>query len=83
MVGCSGCSYRGVPLYIRLSTMLPIAQALLIKGFPIAPTMALLIGGAGASLPEIIMLKSIFHKKLLGAFIVSVFTMPLSLAIYS
>lgn len=65
----------GVPLYIRLSTMLPIAQALLIKGFPIAPTMALLIGGAGASLPEIIMLKSIFHKKLLGAFIVSVFTM--------
>ncbi|MBL1640056.1 permease, partial [Klebsiella pneumoniae] len=60
----------GVPLYIRLSTMLPIAQALLIKGFPIAPTMALLIGGAGASLPEIIMLKSIFHKKLLGAFIV-------------
>ena len=65
----------GVPLYIRLSTMLPIAQALLIKGFPIAPTMALLIGGAGASLPEIIMLKSIFHKKLLGAFIVSVLTM--------
>ncbi|WP_243495714.1 permease [Priestia aryabhattai] len=65
----------GVPLYIRLSTMLPIAQALLVNGFPIAPTMALLIGGAGASLPEIIMLKSIFRKKLVGAFIVSVFLM--------
>ncbi len=65
----------GVPLYIRLSTMLPIAQALLVNGFPIAPTMALLIGGAGASLPEIIMLKSIFHKKLVSAFIVSVFLM--------
>jgi uncharacterized protein len=65
----------GIPLYIRLSTMLPIAQALMIKGFPIAPTMALLIGGAGASLPEIIMLNSIFHKKLVGAFIASVFIM--------
>lgn len=65
----------GVPLYIRLSTMLPIAQALLVNGFPIAPTMALLIGGAGASLPEIIMLKSIFRKKLVSAFVVSVFLM--------
>ncbi len=65
----------GIPLYIRLSTMLPIAQALLVNGFPIAPTMALLIGGAGASLPEIIMLKSIFTKKLVGAFVVSVFFM--------
>ncbi|MBO2537229.1 permease [Rummeliibacillus suwonensis] len=65
----------GVPLYIRLSTMLPIAQGLLVNGFPVAPTMALLIGGAGASLPEIIMLKSIFSKKLVSAFIVSVFLM--------
>ncbi|MFB4212857.1 permease [Shouchella sp. 1P09AA] len=63
----------GVPLYIRLSTMLPIAQALLVQGFPIAPTMALLIGGAGASLPEIVMLKSIFKTKLVAAFVVSVF----------
>lgn len=65
----------GVPLYIRLSTMLPMAQILLVNGFPIAPTMALLIGGAGASLPEIIMLKSIFSTKLITAFITSVFLM--------
>ncbi|MBM7702866.1 permease [Metabacillus iocasae] len=63
----------GVPLYIRLSTMLPIAQSLLVSGFPIAPTMALLIGGAGASLPEVIMLKSIFRPKLIRAFVGSVF----------
>lgn len=65
----------GVPLYIRLSTMLPIANALLAGGFPLAPMMALLIGGAGASLPEIIMLKSIFQNKLVNAFIISVFIM--------
>ncbi|MGG3957638.1 permease [Bhargavaea massiliensis] len=65
----------GVPLYIRLSTMLPVSQALIAKGLPLAPTMALLIGGAGASLPEIIMLNSLFKKQLLIAFIASVFIM--------
>ena len=65
----------GIPLYVRLSTMLPLAQALMVNGFPIAPTMALLIGGAGASLPEIIMLKSIFRTKLISAFVISVFLM--------
>ncbi|WP_414053796.1 permease [Macrococcus equi] len=65
----------GVPLYIRLSTMLPIANALLAGGFPLSPMMALLIGGAGASLPEIIMLKSIFQNRLVIAFITSVFLM--------
>ncbi|MEK4869183.1 permease [Niallia sp. FSL W8-1348] len=65
----------GIPLYVRLSTMLPLAQALMVNGFPIAPTMALLIGGAGASLPEIIMLKSIFRTKLINAFVISVFLM--------
>lgn len=78
----------GVPLYIRLSTMLPISQALLVNGFPIAPTMALLIGGAGASLPEIVMLRGIFSNKLVGAFVISVFIMAtfsgyLFLIIYS
>ncbi|ADU94742.1 permease [Geobacillus sp. Y412MC52] len=65
----------GVPLYIRLSTMLPVSQSLIAKGLPLAPTMALLIGGAGASLPEIIMLSSLFKKQLLIAFIASVFIM--------
>ncbi|MFZ7646183.1 permease [Bacillus cereus] len=74
----------GVPLYIRLSTMLPIAQALLIKGFPIAPTMALLIGGAGASLPEIIMLKNcISTRNYLVHSLSLCLQWPLSLAIYS
>ncbi|MGK0555390.1 permease [Macrococcus capreoli] len=65
----------GVPLYIRLSTMLPLTNALLAGGFPLSPMMALLIGGAGASLPEVIMLKSIFQNKLVFAFVASVFLM--------
>ncbi|EMI09421.1 MULTISPECIES: permease [Anoxybacillus] len=65
----------GIPLYIRLSTMIPISQMLLAKGMALGPMMALMISSAGASLPEITLLHSIFHKKLVWAFIASVISM--------
>ncbi len=65
----------GIPLYIRLSTMIPISQILIMKGMAIAPVMALMISSAGASLPEITLLNSIFKKRLVVAFVVSVFSM--------
>ncbi|AXM90510.1 permease [Anoxybacillus ayderensis] len=65
----------GIPLYIRLSTMIPISQMLLAKGMALGPMMALMISSAGASLPEITLLHSIFHKKLVWAFIASVTSM--------
>ncbi|ANB56080.1 putative permease family protein [Anoxybacillus sp. B7M1] len=65
----------GIPLYIRLSTMIPISQMLLAKGMALGPIMALMISSAGASLPEITLLHSIFKKKLIAAFIGSVITM--------
>lgn len=37
--------------------------------------MALMISSAGASLPEITLLNSIFQKRLVVAFIISVFSM--------
>ncbi|OZM56949.1 permease [Lottiidibacillus patelloidae] len=65
----------GIPLYIRLSTMIPISQILITNGMATGSVMALLISSAGASLPEIILLKSIFKKELVITFIISVFTM--------
>ncbi|MFY0543607.1 permease [Brevibacillus sp. H7] len=65
----------GIPLYIRLSTMIPISQMLIAKGMALGPVMALMISSAGASLPEITLLHSIFKKKLVFAFVASVFTM--------
>ncbi|MGC5328175.1 permease [Brevibacillus sp. SYSU BS000544] len=65
----------GIPLYIRLSTMIPISQIMIAKGMALAPAMALMISSAGASLPELTLLHSIFKKRLVGAFVVSVFTM--------
>lgn len=63
----------GVPLYVRVSTMIPIFIPLMAKGMSIGAVVALTIGGAGASLPEVIMLKRIFRAPLLGAFLAAVF----------
>ncbi len=63
----------GVFLYVRASTMLPIAASLVGKGMSIGSVMSLTIAGAGASLPEMIMLKRLFHWQLLAAFITTVF----------
>ncbi|MFS0863340.1 permease [Fredinandcohnia sp. 179-A 10B2 NHS] len=65
----------GIPLYIRLSSMIPISQILIMKGMALGPVMAMMISSAGASLPEIILLKSIFKKQLVIIFILSVVTM--------
>jgi uncharacterized protein len=65
----------GVPLYIRLSSMIPISQILIAKGMALGPVMAMIISSAGASLPEVILLKSIFKKQLVIMFILSVITM--------
>ncbi|NNK97270.1 MAG: hypothetical protein HKP41_23190 [Desulfobacterales bacterium] len=68
----------GIPLYLRVSTMVPIAASLIAKGMSIGAVVALIIGGAGASLPEVAMLKGIFKTPLLVAFIASVMVMAIS-----
>ncbi len=68
----------GVPLYVRGSTMIPIAMTLTAKGMGIGAVIALVIGGAGASLPEMIMLKRMFHWPILIAFLFSVFGIAIS-----
>lgn len=65
----------GIPLYIRLSMMIPMSQILIVKGMAVAPVMALMISSAGASLPELTLLNSIFQKRLVTAFVISVFAM--------
>lgn len=65
----------GIPLYIRLSAMIPISQILIAKGMSAGAVMALVISSAGASMPEIILLNSIFQKRLVMAFIISVILM--------
>lgn len=63
----------GVPMYVRTETMIPIAKAFNASGMSIGAIMALIIGGAGASIPEVTLLNTIFKKKMVIAFVLSVF----------
>lgn len=68
----------GVPMYIRAETIIPISAALVGKGMGVGTVLALIIGGAGASIPEIIILGSIFKKKLIFAFVLNVFLVAIT-----
>nr|WP_303325527.1 permease [Turicimonas muris] len=63
----------GIPLYIRTETIIPMATILQSVGLGPGVLVSLMIGGGGASLPEVSLLSSIFTKKMLAAFLISVF----------
>ena len=63
----------GIPMYIRAETMIPVASILMSKGVAPGIAIALIIGGAGASLPELSLLSSMFKKKMLAVFVSCVF----------
>ncbi|UMZ73170.1 permease [Natranaerofaba carboxydovora] len=65
-------SVIGIPMYVREATILPISSVLIDQGMNIGAVMALVIGGTGASLPELTMLNTIFKKKLLITYIIIV-----------
>lgn len=67
----------GIPLYIRAETVIPLAAGLLAKGVGTGTVLALIIGSAGASITELILLKSIFRTQLLIAFVVIILGMAL------
>lgn len=70
-------SVIGIPMYIRAETMLPIGSALVGKGMGIGAVIALLIGGAGASIPEVVLLSKLFKRKLVVAFVISILSVAI------
>lgn len=62
----------GIPMYIRTETMIPIAGILLGKGVSAGVMIALILGGAGASIPEVSLLTSIFKKQMVITFLVCI-----------
>lgn len=63
----------GIPMYIRTETMIPVAGILISKGVAPGVMIALILGGAGASIPEVSLLSSIFKKKMVIAFVLCIF----------
>ncbi|RBW49129.1 permease [Marinobacter sp. F3R11] len=67
----------GVPLYLRIEMALPLLQVLIAKGMGMGAAMALLIGGTGASLPEIAIISSVLKPKAVVAFVITVITLAI------
>src|SRR5699024_12642429 len=67
-----------IPMYIRAEAILPIGDALVSKGMGIGSVIALLIGGAGASIPEVVLLSKFFKKKLVIIFVSSILIVAIS-----
>ncbi|MES0811177.1 permease [Roseibium sp. SCPC15] len=65
----------GIPLYIRAEAVIPLSAALAAKGMSLGAVMALIIGSAGASLTEVILLRSIFRLPMIVAFLAVILTM--------
>lgn len=68
----------GIPMYIRAETLLPISGALVNQGMGLGAVVALIIGGAGASIPEVLLLNKLFKRRLLFAFVVSILLLAIT-----
>jgi uncharacterized membrane protein YraQ (UPF0718 family) len=62
----------GAPIYVSLSGMLPIAASLSEQGIAIGTVLAFVIGGAGVSLPNLILLNKLFERRLLAVYAATV-----------
>jgi uncharacterized membrane protein YraQ (UPF0718 family) len=58
----------GAPVYVSLSGMLGIAVPLSDQGIPIGTVLAFVVGGAGVSVPNLILLNKLFERRLLAVY---------------
>lgn len=65
----------GAPIYVSLSGMLPIAASLSAQGIDIGVVLAFVIGGAGVSIPNLVLLNKLFERRLLAVYAGTIVTL--------
>ncbi|MGN0843952.1 MAG: permease [Kiritimatiellia bacterium] len=60
----------GIPTYANVTSIVPVAAALIDKGLPVGTAFAFMLPAAAASVPEFIMLKQVMSFRLLALFAV-------------
>ena len=68
----------GTPLYVSTAVFVPLADALQTAGVGIGAIVALTIAGAGANLPEFVILSKLAQPRLIATFFASVFTVAMA-----
>jgi len=71
----------GAPVYVSISGMLPIAHSLTEAGIPIGTVIAFVIGGAGISIPNLILLNKLFEWRLLAVYATTVVTVGITVGV--
>ena len=67
----------GTPLYFSTELFVPIADSLTIAGVSTGAVVALTIAGAGANVPEFVILGRLFQRRLLIVFVAYVFAVAM------
>lgn len=67
-------TFIGAPIYLSISAMLPLASSLVDQGIPLGTVLAFVIGGAGVSIPNLIILAKFFDRYLLTVYVLVVVT---------
>ncbi len=62
----------GIPIYAGCSTIVPVIFGITANGVPLGTSLAFMMGIAGLSLPEAVILKRVMTTKLLATFFASV-----------
>lgn len=62
----------GAPIYVSISAMLPLASSLADQGIPLGTVLAFVIGGAGVSIPNLVILANFFDRYLLSMYVLIV-----------
>jgi uncharacterized membrane protein YraQ (UPF0718 family) len=71
----------GAPVYVSLSGMLPIAASLSDQGIAIGTVLAFVIGGAGVSVPNLILLNKLFERRLLFVYAATVVAIGIAVGV--
>ena len=64
----------GAPIYVGMSAMLPVAASFADQGIPIGTVLAFVVGSAGVSLPNLVLMNKLFDRVLLAVYALTVVT---------
>jgi len=58
----------GAPIYVSMSAMLPVAASFAEQGVPVGTVLAFVVGSAGVSVPNLVLLNKLFDRTLLATY---------------
>lgn len=71
----------GAPVYVSMSGMLPIAASLSEQGVAVGTVLAFVVGGAGVSIPNLVLLNKLFERRLLVVYAGTVVTIGTAMGV--